>query len=123
MDFERREYERRLITLQQNSGGSIGEKEDCHDQTKLKLLSFVSSNRATRNDDVHQQPNTYVAGERYNNSHVLSEQFRPLQSLRKEIVNDKTTDDNTRSLMLLKNRKSWLRQLQLIPLNVLFLME
>ncbi len=75
MHFQWREYERRLITLQQNSEGFIGDKEDYHDQTKSKLLPFVSSHRATRNDDDRQQPNTYVASERYNNPHVLSEQF------------------------------------------------
>ncbi len=31
---------------------------------------------------------------RHNNSHVLSEQFRPIQTVGEEIVNDKTTDDN-----------------------------
>ncbi len=40
------------------------------------------------------QRNTYVAGERYNNPHVLSEQFPHLQPLREEIKEDKTTDDN-----------------------------
>ncbi len=94
MAFERREYDRRLMTLQQNSRGFIGNEKDYHDQTMSKLNPLVSNFRATRNDDVHQQLNTYVAGERYNNPHVLSEQFPPLQSLRKEIVNNKTTDDN-----------------------------
>ncbi len=88
--FERREYERRLITLQQNSGGYIGDKENYHDQTKSKLNPFVSSHRATRNDDDRQQRKTYVAGERYNNPHVLSKQFPPLESLREDIVNDKS---------------------------------
>ncbi len=92
MAFERREYERRLMTHQQNF--NIGEEEDYHDQTKSKLNPFISSHRASRRDDDRQQPNTYVAGERYNNSPVLSEQFRPIQTVGEEIVNDKTTDDN-----------------------------
>ncbi len=60
----------------------------------LKLNPFVSRERASRKDDDHQQPNTYVAGERYNNPDVLSEIFPPLQPLREDIVNDKTNDDN-----------------------------
>ncbi len=59
-----------------------------------KLDPFLSSHRVTRNDDVCQQTNTYVVGERYNNPHVLSETFPPLQPLKEGIVNDKTTDDN-----------------------------
>ncbi len=94
MAFEQRECERCLITLLQISGGYIGDEEDYHDQTKSKLNPFVLRDRASRNDDVRQQSNTYVAGERYNNPHVLSKQFPPLQSLREEIVNDKTTNDN-----------------------------
>ncbi len=38
--------------------------------------------------------NNLTAGERYNNPHLLSEIFPPLQPLREGIVNDKTTDDN-----------------------------
>ncbi len=75
MAFEQIECEKHLITLQQNSRGYIGDEEDYHDQTKSKLNPFVSSHTATRNDDDRQQPNTYVAGEKYNKSHVLSEQF------------------------------------------------
>ncbi len=92
MAFEQSEYEKHLITLQQNSRAYIGDEEDYHDQTKSKLNPLVSSHRATRNDDDRQQPN--VAGERYNNSHVLSEHFRPIQTVREEIEKDKTTDDN-----------------------------
>ncbi len=94
MAFEWREYERCLITLQQNSRGYIGDEEDYHDQTKSKLLPLVSRDRTARNDDDCEQPNTYVAGETYNNSHVLSEIFPPLQQLREEIKKDKTTIDN-----------------------------
>ncbi len=79
------EYEKCLTTLQQISDSFCDDEEDYHDQTKSKLEPFVSNHRATRNDDVCQQPNTYVAGERYHNPHVLSETG---------IVNDKTTDDN-----------------------------
>ncbi len=42
----------------------------------------------------HQLPNTYVAGETYTNSHVLSKIFPPLQPVREEIEKDETTDDN-----------------------------
>ncbi len=42
MAFERREYEKHLITLQQNSRGYIGDEEDDHDQTKSKLNPFIS---------------------------------------------------------------------------------
>ncbi len=65
-----------------------------YDQSKSKLLPFLSTHRATGNNDDLQQSNTYVAGERYNNPHVLSEIFPPLQPLREEIKKDKTTDDN-----------------------------
>ncbi len=54
----------------------------------------MSSHRAIRNDDICQQTNNYVAGERYYIPHVLSETFPPLQPLSEGIVNDKTTDVN-----------------------------
>ncbi len=75
MDNEKvwREYKRHLITLQQNSDGYIDDEEDCHYQSKSNLFPFISTHTASRNDDNHEQPNTYVAGERYNNPHVLSE--------------------------------------------------
>ncbi len=59
----------------------------------MKLLPFISRDRAARNDDNREQPNTYVVGEIYNNPHVLSEIFPPLQPLREEIKKDKTTND------------------------------
>ncbi len=77
----RRQYERCLTTLQQNSGGYIDDEDDCHDQSKSNLFpfkGFISTHRASRNNDDGQQPNTYVAGETYKNSHVLSEIFPPL---------------------------------------------
>ncbi len=69
MDHEKaqREYERCLTKHQQISSGFTDDKEDCNDQSKPKLLPVVSTHRASRSDDDGQQPNTYVAGERYNN--------------------------------------------------------
>ncbi len=93
MAFEWRQYERCLTTLQQNSGGYSDDEEDYHNHTK-KLLPSVSRYRATERDDDRQQPYTYVAGETYKNSHVLSEIFLPLQPVREEIRKDKTTDHN-----------------------------
>ncbi len=63
MDFERRQYDRFLTTLQQNSSSYIGNGKDYHDQSKSKLLPSISKDRATRRHDDRQQPNTYVAGE------------------------------------------------------------
>ncbi len=112
-----RQYERCLTMLQQNSGDYIGDEEDYHDQSKSKLLPFISKPRATRRDDDCQQPNTYVAGDKYNNSHVLSEQFRPIQTVGEKIEKDKTTDNNislTRDMLRIivsnafEEQKSWL---------------
>ncbi len=93
MDTVQREYERCLTTLQQNSGGYIGDEEDYNDHTKSKLNPFVSRDRASRNNDDRQQPITYVEGETYKHSHVLSDIFRPLQLVKEEIEKYKTTDD------------------------------
>ncbi len=43
IEFERREYEKLLTTLQQNAGSYIGDEEDYHDQSKSKLLPSIST--------------------------------------------------------------------------------
>ncbi len=46
----RREHEKRLITLQQNSGGYIDDEDDCHDQSKSNLFPFVSTHSELLNE-------------------------------------------------------------------------
>ncbi len=121
MAFERTEYERLLTTLQQNARGYISDVEDYHDQIKSKLSPFVSRDRASRNNDDHQQPNTYVAGEIYNDSHVLSDQFRPIQTVGEEIEKDKTTDDNislTRNMLRIIVSNALEEQKKLADVNI-----
>ncbi len=60
LDHEKawREYERCLTTLQQISGGFSDDEEDCHDQSKSKVLPVMSTHRASRRDYDGQQPHS-----------------------------------------------------------------